>query len=186
LESLSKELKTSKQERVLDFLVVGDFNQDIEGEQMKVFMRENGLFDIHSTMNPNNERDRDNKYKTGSKQIDAVLSIPDLLDSIQGSKLVDFHEVGEYESSDNVTLDSTKRSHKKKFKDKIKEYIDQLKLEDTINNLYNSRITGQEIDRLDDTITFVLNAAHKYIEENQRRIPASTAKVKVQYFITKG
>ena len=90
LESLSKELKTSKQEGVLDFLVVGDFNQDIEGEKMKIFMRENGLFDIHSTMNPNNDRDRDNTYKTGSKQINAVMSTPDLLDSIQGSKLVDY------------------------------------------------------------------------------------------------
>ena len=164
MESLSNELKTSKQEGVLDFLVIGDFNQDIEGEQMKVFMRENGLFDIHSTMNPNNDRDRDNTYKIGSKQIDAVMSIPDLLDSIQGSKLVDFNKVvnsdhrgfiidvdfneyfsvdsSEYDNSNNVRLDSTKRSHKKKFKDKIEEYIEQLKLEEIINNLYNSRIIG--------------------------------------------
>ena len=34
-----------------DFILAGDFNQDVDGEQMQRFMRENGLFKVHETLN---------------------------------------------------------------------------------------------------------------------------------------
>ena len=126
----------------------------------------------------------------------------DLMKFIQGSKIIDFNKVvnsdhrgfiinidvkdyfslnsSDYECANIVTLDSTKRSHRNKFKVKLKECVDQLQTEETANNLCNSRITGQEIDRIDDAIAFILNSARKCMEGIERRVPASKAKVHIK------
>jgi len=39
-----------------------------------------------------------------------------------------------------------------------------LKLEETVNTICNSSITRKKIDRLDETIIYVLNAARKNVE----------------------
>ena len=70
----------------------------------------------------------------------------------------------EHDAADNVILKPTKRSHRTNFKDKLDEHFDQIKLEDTVNSLCNSLITAQEIDKLDDSITFVLKLARKNAE----------------------
>jgi len=61
---------------------------------------------------------------------------------------------------------------------KLDEYIDQLDLEETVNKLCNSSITGKEIDRLDNSITFILESARKYVEGNIRIVPSSSQKIK--------
>ena len=44
-------------------------------------------------------------------------------------------ERSKHDQSDNVKLDSTKRSHREKFKDKLDECVDQLQLEKTVNSM---------------------------------------------------
>ena len=70
-------------------------------------------------------------------------------------------ESSKYDQSDSVKLDPTKRSHRESFKEKLDECVDQLNLKETVNSMCNGSTTGQEIDRLDDTITLVLNTARK-------------------------
>jgi len=86
----------------------------------------------------------------------------------------------DYDYADNVILDPTKRSHREKFVQKLDEYIDQLDIEETVNRLCNSSITGKEIDRLDKSITFVLDSARKYVEGNTRTVLFTHKKMKIR------
>jgi len=40
--------------------LAGDFNQDVDGNQMRRFMRENRLLEVHETLNENNAHEKDN------------------------------------------------------------------------------------------------------------------------------
>ena len=62
----------------------------------------------------------------------------------------------------------------------MNEYVEQKKLKETVNSIYNGSITGQEIDRLDETITVVPNAARKYVEGVKSRMPSSRQKLKIR------
>jgi len=163
-------------------------------------MRENGLIEVHGWVNEIDGNERDKTYEKGTKQIDAVLATEGLLNIIRGSKLVDYKEIinsdhrgfivnidindyfsiapSDYDYVDNVILDPTKRSHRENFMQRLNEYIDQLDLEETVNRLCNSSITEKEIDRLDDSIVFVLDSARKYFEGNIRTVPLSSQKMK--------
>ena len=109
-------------------------------------MRKNGLFDIYSYINNFEVKEEDNTHIKGTKQIDAVMTTTNLLEVVQGSRMVDSKEitdsdhrgfivdinVKEYffiehskcEYANNATLDSTKRSHRQKFQVKLDEYIE--------------------------------------------------------------
>ena len=91
----------------------------------------NGLFEIHSCTNNYENEEIEHIYVKGTKQIDAVIAITNLLEVVQVSKLVDFKEIvhsnhrgfmvdidikeyfyvehSEYYYADNMALDSTKR-----------------------------------------------------------------------------
>ena len=85
-----------------------------------------------------------------------------------------------YDKSQSFTLDPTRKSHRELFRAKNDKYIDQLKLEETVNTICNSSITRKEIDWLDETIIYVLNAARKHVEGIKRTIPILSKKVKLQ------
>ena len=183
-------------------LIAEDFNQDVSSERIQKFMRENRLVEVHETINNIEDNRKDNTHTKRSKQIDAIMATNGLMQVMRGSKITDFQdamnadhrgfvigldvkdyfsiESSKYDQSDNVKLDSTKRSHREHFKDKLYEHIDQLKLEETMNSMCNGSITGQEIDRLDETITFVLNAAKKCAEGVKRTTPSSLQKVRIR------
>ena len=55
-----------------------------------------------------------------------------------------------------------------------------MQLEELVNQKCNSFITGQEIDRLDETITYVLNAARRHIEGMKRTIKCTPRKIKLR------
>ena len=93
IQDLSNEIERAREEEVDDVILAGDFNQDLQGEQMKMFMRENGLVEVYHTINNIEEDHRDNTHKTGSKQIDAVMATDGLIESIVGSKLTEFNEI---------------------------------------------------------------------------------------------
>ena len=65
LESISKEIKTSKNENINDFLIAGDFNQDVNSNQMQKFIRENGLEDVHKYSNHYDNQPNDNTHING-------------------------------------------------------------------------------------------------------------------------
>ena len=47
LELLLEEIVKARGENVRDFILAGDFNQDVDRDQMQWFIRENGLLEIH-------------------------------------------------------------------------------------------------------------------------------------------
>jgi len=136
------------------------------------------------------------------KQIDAILATKGVIQSIQGSILVDFKEIIDidhrgfifdldvneyfsvgasiYDLNDNVTLDPSRWTHRNKFNEKVEEYIEQLNLYETIVTKCNNTITGQEIKRIDETIGFVLDSARKYVKGQRRNVPYSERKVKLR------
>ena len=133
LNQLVDEIKIARNKNIKDIIIAGDFNQDIKEDQIKRFMRENGLFEVHKTLNEIEDMVKDRMQEKGSKQIDAVLAIEDVLRTIQGSILVDFKDIvdtdhrgfifdidvkeyfsvdtSEYDKRDNIILDLTRYSH---------------------------------------------------------------------------
>ena len=73
LVELSKEINRVKEEGVEGIIIAGDINQDINHHQIQKFMRENGLYEIHQEITNNESSNRDNTYKNGRNQIDAVF-----------------------------------------------------------------------------------------------------------------
>ena len=123
-----------------------NFNQGINGDQMRRFIRENGLLEVHKTLNETDKMDKDNTQESGVKQIDAVLATEEVIVAIQRSNVVDFKEVintdhrgfifdldaqdyfsisaSNYDRNNNIILDPTRRSHCNKFRKKLEEHIE--------------------------------------------------------------
>ena len=51
---------------------------------------------------------------------------------------------------------------------------------ETVIKKCNRSVTGKELERIDQTISFVLESARKYVEGIRRNIPYSTEKVKLR------
>jgi len=199
LEKLSLEVEKARNEGVKDIIIAGDFNQDIDGDQMRKFMRENGLFEVHEMVNETDNYLKDRTQENSTKQIDAVLATEGVLQTIRESILIDFKEIIDtdhrgfifdinineyftieasmYDKIENNNLDPTKRSHRIKFIEKLDEYIEQLNLVELVESKCNRVITNQEIERLDETISFVLDSARRYVEGIRKNIPYSIKKV---------
>jgi len=186
LEKLLLEVEKARNEGVKDIIIAGDFNQDIDGDQMRKFMRENGLFEVHEMVNETDNYLKDRTQENSTKQIDTVLATEEVLQTIRESILVDFKDIIDmdhrdfifdldikeyftieasmYDEIETNTLDPTKRSHRIKFTEKLDEYIEQLNLVELVESKCNRAITNQEIERLDETISFVLDSARRYVE----------------------
>ena len=126
---------------------------------MQCFIRENRQFEIYEALNGETAKSKDKTYELGSKQIDTVLVTEEVLESLQGSLLLDFKDVvdsdhrgfifdldvyqyfsveaSEYDTTNNVTLNPTKRLYKQKFHEKVNEYIDQLNLMEIVTQKCN-------------------------------------------------
>ena len=146
LDQLTKETKKAQNEKVNDIIMARNFNQGINGDQMRRFIRENGLLEVHKTLNETDKMDKDNTQESGVKQIDAVLATEEVIVAIQRSNVVDFKEVintdhrgfifdldaqdyfsistSNYDRNNNIILDPTRRSYCNKFRKKLEEHIE--------------------------------------------------------------
>ena len=90
---------------------------------------------MHDTINNTEDNRKDNTRTNRSKQIDAIIAMDEIMQVKRGSKITDFQDItsanhrgfmidldtkayfsiniSKCDQSDNVTLDSTKRSHRK-------------------------------------------------------------------------
>ena len=93
LVELSKEINRVKEEGIEGIIIAGDINQDINHHQIQKFMRENRLYEIYQEITNNESSDRDNTYKNGRNQIDAVFGTEQIVRVTRGSKIVDFDEI---------------------------------------------------------------------------------------------
>ena len=185
LEEIATEIRRVKSEGISDIIVSGDFNQDILSERLQKLIRENGLYDVHWDSNISIGR-RDKTHMTGSTQIDAVLGSENVLQCTEGSKMIDFNEIlisdhrgflididcnrllniisSKYDNSYIRSLNPTNREHRRKFKEKLDEYLKKTNLQEIVNTICTGRPTASEMNRIDEEITYILNAAKNYAE----------------------
>ena len=69
-----------------------------------------------------------------------------------------------YDISNIRCLNPTNREHRKKFKAKLEEYLEKTKLQDLVNTVCDGYPTAIEMNRVDEEITYILNAAKNYAE----------------------
>ena len=150
-------MRQSNAEKFDDVLIAGDINQDVSSEWTQKFMKENGLAEVHEIVNEAEDDRKDNTHAKESKKIDAMMATDRTMQATRGSKITDFQEIintdhrgfvidldaedffsiesSKHDQTDNATLDSTKRVHREKFKEKLDEHIDQIKSEEIVNSI---------------------------------------------------
>ena len=72
--------------------------------------------------------------------------------------------MGNIDKIDYSKLDSSRRSHKIKFMEAIKELIISMGLDQTINQLNVKTVTKNELEQIDNDITCIFNTARKKVE----------------------
>ena len=144
-------------------------------------MRENGLYELHQELTDCPRDKRDNTYKIGRNQINAIFRMKKVNRAAIGSKLVDFNEIiitnhrgflididfkayfklqaSQYDKSESRKLNPTNRLHRKQFKEILDEYISQMKLLGKTLTICNKHETQHKMNVLDELIIYVLTAA---------------------------
>ena len=206
LNELSAEVQKAKDDGVDGVIIGGDFNQNIDHPQIQRFMRENGLSDLHQEVTDSETYERDRTYKNGSNQIDAILATEFVSNAVRGSKMIDFDEIiitdhrgflfdidfndyfnlapSTYDRIETRRLNPANRKHRIEFKETLETYLTQMKVLERANAICTNRVTAQEMNELDDMITYVLTVARKKVEGNKRNVPYSKLK-QVKYSTTK-
>ena len=132
---------------------------------------ENSLCDMYSFANGVEKGDHDPIYVIGPKCIDSIAATCEILKYIDSSLLLDFNEIINIDhqgcainidlkdyfrmSSFNInkvdtsTLNSWKASHKAKFVEKVKEYIEKTQLQQLIDVYYNTLASDKVLEQLD-------------------------------------
>ena len=104
----------------------------------------------------------------------------------RGSKIVDFNEIiiidhrgfifdidineyfnlpaSQYNRSKLRKLNLINRTHQIKFRETLEEYINQMNLLEKIVSICNNRVIPNEMNVLDEIITYVLTATRKQVE----------------------
>ena len=161
-------------------------------------MRENGLYEIHQELTIEEINERDRTYKDGQNQLDAVFGTKSVLRVARGSKIVDFDEViltdhrgfifdldvneyfnlpaSAYDKSESRKLNLGNRKHRKQFKETLQQYVTQTKLLEKTEEICRGYPTQDEMNVVDELITYVLNAARKRVEGIVRNVPYSKMK----------
>ena len=156
-------------------------------------MRENGLYEIHQELTNEEDSTRDWTYKNRSKQIDTVFGTESVVRVARGSKIIDFDQViitdhwgflididvngyfnlpaSTYDQSASRKLNPGNRIHRKQFQETLEEYINQTKLMEKITSICRGRVTIEEMNVLNELITYVLTAARKRVEGIIRNVP---------------
>ena len=62
-------------------------------------------------------------------------------------------------------LDSTRKSYREKFCNKLEEMMDIINLVTTIKQLCNSTVIADMIENIDNNISYILNLARKHVEK---------------------
>ena len=82
-----------KQEGITDILIAGDYNQDITAAEMKHFYYEINDRNIHQSYNLILESELDKTHIRGSKCINSITGIQNLLDFVEGLKLLEASDI---------------------------------------------------------------------------------------------
>jgi len=198
LLEIANEISNSKTKGINDYIVAGDFNQDVTKERIVRFANENELEEIHQEYNFRDDIYRDATHARGQCQIDAIFASKGVLNCIKGSRIMDFNEViitdhrgfmidininkyfkkrySRYDEIQSRTLNPNNRVHRTKFKKKLDQYLKDSKLFETVMTKCTNGISPKELNIIDDEITYALNVARKGVEGIYTGIPYNQEK----------
>ena len=143
--------------------------------------------DIHQCFNYVEVEDLDRIFRQGSRSIDLITAISNLIQYVEGSKLLEINEVvntdhhsylintnlemyfdKEFSGWDKINkrmLDLNKRTHQKKFKEFTNELLDTIPIEDTIFEITRGDMIRETMEKVDQDTSFLLNKVKNRIEE---------------------
>jgi len=152
LKDLSSYIKRSRtNNKVKDFILIGDINENVGDISIENFMTENGLVNVYKHVNNINANKLDNTYKYGKKCINIVMCTYRLINYVASCQLTEHDEViinnhrgylvdleieryckcklNKYDKPNHTILNNMRKSHVIKFNEKVN-------LEVSNNSLY--------------------------------------------------
>ena len=81
---------------------------------------------------------------------------------------------------DHSKLDSSRRSHKIKFIEVIKELIISMGLDQTINKLNQKKVIKDKLEQIDNYFTYIFNTARKKVEGLTQQVLFTQMKIQKQ------
>ena len=78
---------------ISDVLIMGDYNQDVIIREIKDFFQELKVQDIYQSYNLIADKELDCTYIGGSSYIDSIAGTQNILDFVEGSKLLEANEI---------------------------------------------------------------------------------------------
>ena len=184
-----KEISIYNQENsITDIIIVGDLNKAINSNTIEKWFIENRIYDIHYYINETKNQRKDSTYKFGSKCINTIAASIGIMKIVNGCILLDFEELiisnhrgfivdldleeyfntipSYYDEVDYSKLDSSRKSHLIKFCDVLEVEIIKRNIDERINNITN-KTTKEELEWIDNDLTFEMNATCKVVEGPQ-------------------
>jgi len=180
-----------------DIIIGGDFNQNIASDEVQQFFQDIGIQDAHSLYNKIPLNDLDPTNIKGIKPIDSIAVTSGIMKFVEGVKLLDNNDVvisdhrayvmdlnveeyfqdqfSSWDTINKVVLNPSRKSYRSIF---FEELESQLNIYDIEGILEKSTVTYKEIEKIDNLITKVLNAATNKVEGQSRNIPYTKEKVK--------
>ena len=175
------EIKRKREQGWSAIIIAGDLNQYVFAEKFQRFMRENRLWEVHSKVNHMSDGRIDHTEENESMQMDAAIATEDALNSMTGSKLVDFNKIvmldhrgftfdvdlhyyfnmlpSNYDAMQARTLNPGNRKHRTKFQEALEECAKATQTEEKLARINHTKVSPKELNTIDDVMTYVLNAA---------------------------
>ena len=94
-KEIFKEIKNHIKQHndINDIIIAGDYNQDISSKEITKFYEDIRVRDIHQSMNMRYCKRSDSTYKHGSKQIDSIAATNEIMNYIEGCRLMNYNEI---------------------------------------------------------------------------------------------
>ena len=152
----------------VDAMIEGDYNQEIESNEVKQFFAQLQLQDVHQNFNEIELSQMDHTHNRGTKCIDSIDVTPDLIKHVKGSRLFEKNEIvntdhrhyvidinleecfqdefSGWDKIERVILDPNKRTDRGKFNEFVDETLGFFPLESTVQNVNISIVTHKNLE----------------------------------------
>ena len=187
----------SNNPEINDIIIAGDYNQDLNDNDVRKFHNAINVHEIHPIINDVQINQIGKTYKNGSKPINSIAATSGILEFIDGCELLGYNEVvetdhrsyvidisleeyfndeiSEWDNIDRVMLNPARRSHRENFFQELENQLNIYNVENDLNRMEIS-CSHNEIEVVDEIMTRMLQVATKKVEGMKRSIPFSQEK----------
>ena len=175
----------SNNPKINDIIIAGDYNQDLNDNDVRKFHDAINVHEIHPIINDVQINQIGKTYKNGSKPIDSIAATSGILEFIDGCELLGYNEVvetdhrsyvidisleeyfndeiSEWDNINRVMLNPARRSHREKFFQELENQLNIYNVENDLNRMEIS-CSHNEIEVVDEIMTRMLQVATKKVE----------------------